>query len=300
MRMGEWLGDYGPHIVVTAVIASEAASTALYGPQAAVALYGALLAAGVWAWHGRYTSDRAVSGGYLAKLATWDLYVHPRTPLKDDDGLYTALAQRMRQTDRHVRAFAAQHGLELISIALPTKREAFGDARSTRHGNRGHLWLGTRWFHPRHTHHLPAVLEHELGHLRRRDTRKRLVAETIAVEAAALAAGLLSLPAFALTAWTAWLGIGAVHWWSELACDAAAVRACGRSPVAAMWSADLAEERTMPWASRTRNALRALHRHPPLRLRRWFARHAPLPLPDAGHPLAITSGTMREQAAPEQ
>ncbi|MFF3327271.1 hypothetical protein [Streptomyces sp. NPDC002889] len=300
MSMGEWLGDNGPRIVVTVVMAGETISTALNGPQAAVALYGALLAAGVWAWHGRYTFDRAVSGGHLAKLATWDLYIHHRTPPEDDDGLYTAMAQRMRQTDQHVRAFAAQHSLELISIALPTKREAFGDARSTRHGNRGHLWLGTRWFHPRHAHHLPAVREHELAHLRRRDTRKRLVAETTAVAAAALAAGLLTLPALALTALTAWLGIGAVHWWSELACDAAAVRACGRSPVAAMWSADLAEERTMPWPSRTRHTLRALHRHPPLRLRRWFARRAPLPLPDASHPLTITPGTMRAQATPEQ
>ena len=300
MSLGEWLGDNGPSIVVAAVIVSEAISRAQHGADTAVALYGALLAAGIWAWEGHYLADRAVSGGQLAKLATWDLYVHPYTPPNDDEGLYMALAQRMRLTDQHVGAFAGRHGLKAISIALPRGPDAFGEARSVRHGDCGHLWLGMCWFHPRYTHHLPAVLEHELAHLRRRDTRKRLVAETSAVAAVGLAAGLLSLPSAALTAVTVWLGVGAVHWWSELACDAAAVRVCGRLPVAAMWSADLAEERTMPWASRTRQTLRALYRHPPLRLRRWFARRAPLPLPDAHHPLTTTPGAIRDQAASEE
>lgn len=52
------------------------------------------------------------------------------------------------------------------------------DARSTGHGHRGHVWLGMRWLHPRHTAHLPAVLEHELAHLQRRDTGKRIAAES--------------------------------------------------------------------------------------------------------------------------
>ncbi|MGP3951207.1 hypothetical protein [Streptomyces sp. 7N604] len=297
MRMGERLGRCGAHIVVTVVLASQAISTALRGPQPAVAVYTALLAGGVWAWHGRHTHDRGVSSGYFAQSLTWDLFVRPRTlPENDHGGLYTAMAERMRQTEHHVRIFAARHGLERISIALPSERGGFGDARSTRHGKRGHLWLGQRWFSPRYTRHLPAVLEHELAHLRRRDTRKRLLAETCAVSATTLAAGLLPLPAFAWAAGTSWLGIGAFRWWGELACDAHAVRACGRSPVADMWSADLAEERTTPLAFRTWTTLRVLHMHPPLRLRRWFARRVPLSLPAADHPLTTAPGSA--QAVP--
>ncbi|MFB6984622.1 hypothetical protein ACNPQN_32765 [Streptomyces sp. NPDC056297] len=267
------------------MIASETITTALHGSHASFALYGALIAGGIWVWHSHSTHDRGVWAGAMAQSMTWDSYVRPPTT-PDHTALYLAMAERMRKTEHHVRTFTHQHSLERISIALPLNRGAFGDARSTRHGARGHLWLGQKWFHPRHTHHLPAVLEHELAHLRRRDTHKRLIAESTAVAATALCAGLLPLPALTLITLTAGLGVGAVHWWGELACDAAAVRACGRAPVAAMWSADLADERTMPRASRTWHTLRAARAHPPLRLRRWFALRAPLPLPVADHPLS--------------
>ncbi|MFG2563560.1 hypothetical protein [Streptomyces sp. NPDC048496] len=160
------------------------------------------------------------------------------------------------------------------------------------------MWLGTRWFHPRDTRHLPAVLEHELAHVRRADPRKRLIAETAAVSVTAFAAGMLPRPAFALAALTAWLGIGAFRWWGELASDAHAVRTCGRALVVGMWSADLAEERTMPWVFRSWHTLCALRMHPPLHLRRWFARRAPLSLPASGHPLTTTPGITPAQPAP--
>ncbi|WP_405747539.1 M48 family metalloprotease [Streptomyces sp. NBC_01525] len=115
---------------------------------------------------------------------------------------------------------------------------------SIRHGTRAHLWIGRHWFHPHHTHHLAAVLEHELAHVRRRDTLTQRVAETAALVACALAAGLLSIPAFALTALCAWMTTMVFNWWSELPCDVAAVQARGRTPpVADMWSADIANER---------------------------------------------------------
>lgn len=248
MSVGERVGRYGAHIVVTVTVVSQADSTAVHGSQPAAALYAAVIAGGVWAWNGHRINDRGVWAGSMAQTMTWDCYVRPHTPPKDD-GLYPALAQRMRETDQYVRAFAAEHGLERISIALPLERGAFGEACSTRHGQRGHLWLGTRWFHPRDTRHLPAVLEHELARVRRFDPRKRLIAETAAVAATAFAAGMLPLSAFAVAAVAACLGIGAFRWWGELASDAHAVRACGRALVVGMWSADLAEERTCPGRS---------------------------------------------------
>ncbi|MFJ2627678.1 hypothetical protein ACIO6T_30830 [Streptomyces sp. NPDC087532] len=289
MSMGERLGAYGPHIAVAAVIASEAITTALHGSHVSFALYGAMIAGGIWAWHSHCTHDRGVWAGSMAQSMTWDSFVRPSaTPEHNTAPLYLAMAERMGKTEHHVRAFAQQHSLERISIALPLSRGAFGDANSTRHGARGHLWLGQKWFHPRHTHHLPAVLEHELAHLRRHDTRKRLIAESAAVAATTLCSGLLALPALTLIVLTARLSLGAVRWWGELACDAAAVRACGRAPVAAMWSADLADERTMPWVTRTWHTMRAVRIHPPLRLRRWFALRAPLRLSADPHPLLAT------------
>ncbi|MBT2459995.1 hypothetical protein [Streptomyces sp. ISL-86] len=288
MRMGEKLGTRWPLIIVTTLTAGEAVSIARHDTHPAVTVYCAVLAAAAWAWHGRQTQERAVSGGYFAQCTTWDLYVRPHRPPADPTTLYTALAQRMRQTDEHVATYAARHGLDRISIALPRAHDAFADARSTRHRRTGHLWLGARWFHPRHTHHLPAVLEHELAHVRRYDTRSRLIVETFAVAATVLTAGLLPLPGAALTALTAWFSSRTWRWWSELACDAAAVRACGRAHVAAMWSDDLADEHAMPWAARIRHTLWALNRHPPLRLRRWFALHLPVPPSHTQHPLAVS------------
>ncbi|MDX2733464.1 hypothetical protein [Streptomyces sp. PA03-2a] len=114
----------------------------------------------------------------------------------------------------------------------------------------------------------------------------------------AFAAGTLPLPAFALTALTAWLAIGAFRWWSELASDAHALRTCGRALLVGMWSADLAEARTMPRALRFWHTLCALRMHPPLHLRRWFARRAPLSLPASGHPLTTTPGITPVRSAP--
>ncbi|MGI5484678.1 hypothetical protein [Streptomyces lavendofoliae] len=59
---------------------------------------------------------------------------------------------------------------------------------------------------PRHTAaHLPAALEHEPARPQRRDTGKRVAAEFIVAVAAGLAADLLFMPAFLLTAAAAWM-----------------------------------------------------------------------------------------------
>ncbi|MFC8013953.1 M48 family metalloprotease [Streptomyces cinereoruber] len=81
----------------------------------------------------------------------------------------------------------------------------------------------------------PAVLEHELAHLQRRDTGKRIAVETAAVTMVVLASGLLPLPAFVLTTAIAGTLTVLYSWWGELACDLAAARVCGRTAVANMW-----------------------------------------------------------------
>ncbi|GAA2639311.1 hypothetical protein GCM10010425_49160 [Streptomyces spororaveus] len=290
MRIGELLDRWGVHLIVGALITGQVVSTAVQGPHP-IAAYTSLVGGALWAWHGHHTSDRAISSGYFAQILTWDPFVRPHKA-PDPTALYLEMAARMRQTEEHVHAFARRHGLERVSLALPGDRHSHKDARATGHGLAGHLWLGALWFHPDHTRHLPPVLEHELAHLRRRDTRTRLVVETCALVSVILASGLLPLWAFTVTALTAWLGTAALHWWAELACDAAAVRACGRTSVAGMWTADIADERTTPLAARAWNFIRTGHLHPPLRLRRCFALHAPLRSSDAPHPLSTPPGPL--------
>ncbi|MFF7953605.1 hypothetical protein [Streptomyces griseorubiginosus] len=289
MRMVEELKQRGASLVVAAMLTCQALTTAINGPHP-IAVYTAFINGALWAWHGHHTSDRAISSGTFAQALTWDSFVRPAKAPGHPTALYLAMAARMRQTEDYVRAFAAWHGLERISLALPGDRHSFKDARVTGHGRRGHLWLGAHWLHPRHTRHLAPVLEHELAHLRRRDTRTRRVIETCALVAVTLAAGLLPAWAFTAAALGAWTSTAALHWWAELACDAAAVRACGRTAVAAMWTADIADERATSLAARAWNFIRAGHRHPPLRLRRWFALHVPLRPSGTPHPLSALPG----------
>lgn len=284
MRIGEVLSRWGVSLIVGALITGQVLSTAVQGPHP-IAVYTALVSGTLWAWHGHHTSDRAVSSGSFAQAMTWDPFVRPhRTP--EPTVLYLEMAARMRQTEVYVDAFASRHGLDSISVALPGDGHSHKDARAAAHRRVGHLWLGALWFHPQHTHHLPAVLEHELAHIRRGDTRRRLVVETCALVTVVLASGLLPLWAFTVTALTAWFATAALHWWAELSCDAAAVRACGPTSVAAMWTADITDERTTSLATRAFNFIRKGHLHPPLRLRRRFALHAPLRPTAVPHPLS--------------
>ncbi|WP_327411296.1 hypothetical protein OG458_41920 (plasmid) [Streptomyces sp. NBC_01281] len=286
MRIRDLLGRWGTHLFIGSVIAAQAISTALRGPHP-IALYSAFVISVLWALQGYRTSENAVSSGLMAEALTWNPHLRPRRAPSDASPHYLFMVERMRQTESHVRAFADQSGLERITLALPVDQHSLHDARATRHGRLGHLWLGAHWFHPEYTQHLSPVLEHELAHLQRHDTRTRLAIETSALGGVAIASGMLPLSILAATTLAAGLSIAVHHWWTELACDAAAVRACGRTGVAAMWTADIADERTTSLAARARNFMRNGHRHPPLRLRRWFALHAPLRLSAIPHPLSV-------------
>jgi hypothetical protein len=288
MAVGEALGRYWSHIAVTVTITGQAVATGRHGPEPAAAVYAALVAGGIWAWHGRVAQYSSVSGGQMVQALTWDIHVDRPTEPSDDDW-YRQVASRMRQTGEHVRRSAARLGLERITLATSSTPARYSEASSTRQGSSGHVWLGMRWFHEAHTHHLPAVLEHELAHLRRRDSTKRLIAESSCLMATALAAGLLPLSTFALLAMGAclFLALALYRWWVELACDMHAVRACGRQAVTDMWRAELNLDRSRPRASKAWATLGALRTHPPLRLRIIWAERVPLPKsPVTGrHPL---------------
>ncbi|MEU3907973.1 hypothetical protein AB0F20_29885 [Streptomyces goshikiensis] len=278
MTLGDVLQRHAASAVVAAAVISEAVMTQLRGPAAEVAVGAAVVAGGLWAVHGRGRQKSAIEMGPMAQSLTWQAYTGAR-PRPSDTDAYRDLVARMRETTEHVRSTTAQRGLEKVTLAASSEPGSLKEARSTGHGRRGHVWLGIRWFYSPHTAHLAAVLEHELAHLQRRDTGKRIAAESAAIAAVALAAGLMPVPAFVLT--------GLFFWWGELACDLAAIRVCGRAAVADMWREDLAHERTRALLPRAWATVRGLRTHPPLRLRIMWAEHAPLPhtLTEPAHPL---------------
>lgn len=286
MTLGEILQRHAGQAVVATAIISEVVMTQLRGPAAGIAVGVAAAAGGLWVVQGRARQKSAIAMGPSAQTLTWQVHAG-RKPDPSDSDTYRHIATRMRQTTEHVRRTTAERGLKKITLATSSETDSWADARSTGHGRRGHVWLGMRWLHPRHTHHLPAVLEHELAHLQRRDTGKRIAAESAAVAVVGLAAGLLSLPAFALTAAAAWALNTMFFWWGELACDLAAVRVCGRTAVADMWREDLDRECARPVLPRIWVTVRSLRTHPPLRLRILCANHVPLPdaRGQAVHPL---------------
>ncbi|WP_437080842.1 M48 family metalloprotease [Streptomyces sp. enrichment culture] len=275
----------GQAAVATAII-TEAVMTQLRGPAAEIAVSVAVAAGGLWVAQGRARQKSAVAMGATAQALTWQPHAG-RRPRPSDGETYRHFAARMRQTTEHVRRTTAERGLEKVTLATSDETGSWADARSTGHGRRGHVWLGMRWLHPRHTAHLPAVLEHELAHLQRRDTGKRIAAESIAMAAVGLAAGLLSLPAFLLTAVAAWMLTILFFWWGELACDLAAVRLCGRTAVADMWREDLERDRARSLLPRIWVTACSLRTHPPMHLRILWAEHVPLPdvLGQEPHPL---------------
>ncbi|MGW7369457.1 hypothetical protein ACWGI8_40080 [Streptomyces sp. NPDC054841] len=135
--------------------------------------------------------------------------------------------------------------------------------------------LGHIWLEPERNAAMPYILEHELAHLRRQDSRSRLIGGTIGVLLASLCAGLLPL----VEAAVALAGLGAAwvayRWWGELACDRAAARHCGRQTALACWRQELDGERMIPLLPRLFFSFLALRSHPPTRLRLWLSRWAP-------------------------
>ncbi|MFC8949502.1 M48 family metalloprotease [Streptomyces rochei] len=289
MKLVDILQRHAGQAVAATAIIGEAVMTQLREPAAGIAVGVAVATGGLWAAQGRARQRSAIATGPTAQTLTWQVHAG-RKPRQSDSDTYRHIAARMRQTTEHVRRTTAQRGLEKVTLAISNESGSWADARSTGHGRRGHVWLGLRWFHPRHTAHLPAVLEHELAHLQRRDTGKRIAVESAAVATVGLTAGLLPLFHFSLTAATVWMLTVLFFWWGELFSDLAAVRVCGRTAVADMWREDLERDRARLLLARIWTTARSLRTHPPMRLRLVVAEHAWIPhLPTVPppHPLHV-------------
>ncbi|MDG4536844.1 hypothetical protein [Streptomyces sp. AV19] len=102
-----------------------------------------------------------------------------------------------------------------------------------------------------------------------------------------LAAACLPLPVAVLAAAALRLLYIGWVWRCELACDARAVRACGRGSVIALWRRNTDLLCTLPRPVRLWHALRSASTHPPYRLRVWWARRVSAPAVPGPHPLAV-------------
>ncbi|MCQ1577173.1 M48 family metalloprotease [Streptomyces parvus] len=243
-----------------------------------------------WAWALHCTRDRRVqvAEGFRAQHHTWNSLLRSRPP-HDASPFHRAFVQRMSHAEQHLRAVARAHRLQRLSIAFTDGWHPSGDgneAASVAEGRRAHLWLGSNWFGPKDTMHLPVVLEHELGHVLRRDNQRSTVLQAVGVLLVVLATAWLPLSAAFVTAaalrllYTVWV------WHSELACDARAVRACGRDSVTHLWRRNVNVLRTLSPLARLEHGLRSVPTHPPYRLRIWWAQRVKAPALKP-HPLAV-------------
>lgn len=302
MRTMGWIRDcFWSHFVVGWML--TIAVITRWGSGTGVGLHALPMAAiAGWAWAVHSTGDlrTQVAEGFRAQHHTWNSLLRP-SPSHAPSPLCSATVQRMRSTESHLRAVAREHRLQRLSIALIDGWDPDGkanEAASVSEGRRAHVWLGSNWFTPGDTDHLPAVLEHELGHILRRDNTRSTVLQAVGLFLVVLAAAWLPWPLALLSAAALRLLYIAWAWHSELACDARAVRACGRDAVIALWRRDTTLLRTLPPLARPWLVLRSATTHPPYRLPIWWARHLSAPAVPDLHSLAVLpDATDRHRAA---
>ncbi|MBH1937852.1 hypothetical protein I5Q34_26880 [Streptomyces sp. AV19] len=256
-------------------------------PRAAGVIMLAVVAGGLRVWSGLSGLGNTVWAGAVGQDMTWRAYRDPDMAVTNDgtrDEDSELLISQMRRVEERVEAFAGESGMERISLSAAGGRiGTWNAASSVRFGRRGHVTLGHVWLRPERNAVMPYTLEHELAHLRRRDSHARLAAASVGVVLMVLCTGLLPLGRAA----AALAGLGvlwvAYLWWSELACDRAAARRCGREMAVASWRQELGDARRVPPVRRLFFAFLALRSHPPLRLRLWLSHLAP-PAEDPNSP----------------
>ncbi|MGC5266701.1 M48 family metalloprotease [Streptomyces cyaneofuscatus] len=286
-----WIRDhFWSHFVVGWVLTT--AIVTQWGSGAHLGLHAlpmAVIAGWAWALHGASDRRAQVAEGFRAQHHTWNSLLRSTPSQTPSPHLYNMFVQRMRNTERHLRAVAREHRLQRLSIAFTDGWTLAGDgneAASVGDGRRAHVWLGSNWFGPDETAHLPVVLEHELGHILRRDNQRSTVLQAVGLFLVVLAAAWLPLPVAILTAAAIRVLYVGWGWWSELACDARAVRACGRDAVILLWGRNTELLRTLPRSARLWHGLRSASTHPPYRLRVRWARRISAPVAPGAHPLA--------------
>ncbi|WP_199889780.1 hypothetical protein [Streptomyces badius] len=127
--------------------------------------------------------------GTAAHDMTWGAYRRSLARTEPDPGDENSafLVGQLMRVEQRVSEFAAETGMAAGTFALRGGRiGSWEDASSVRAGDCGPVALGYGWLDPDRSAALPYILEHELAHLRRQDGRKRLVAGTVTVTAAAL------------------------------------------------------------------------------------------------------------------
>ncbi|WP_148081819.1 M48 family metalloprotease [Streptomyces botrytidirepellens] len=192
-----------------------------------------------------------------------------------------------------MHAVARKNRLHRLTIAFVDGWDRGGNANaaaSLREGHRAHMWLGSNWFGPDDTVHLPVILEHELGHILRRDNQRSTVLQATGVLLTVLAAAWLPLLLAVLAAVALRLLYIGWSWWGELACDARAVRICGRDAIIALWRHHTALLSDHSRRVRLWNGLRSASTHPPCGMRMWWARRTDAPSSSGLHPLMTLSG----------
>ncbi|MEU5053535.1 hypothetical protein [Streptomyces sp. NPDC021096] len=248
-------------------------------PRAAGVIMIAVVAGVLQAWSGFSGLGNTVWAGAAGQDMTWRTYRDPDVMVAKDGGRNEDsqfLIGQMRRVEERVEAFAGETGMERISLSVAGGRiGTWNAASSVRFGRRGHVTLGLIWLWPGRNAVMPYILEHELDHLRRRDSHIRTAAAVVGVVLMVLCMGLLALDRAAAV--LAGLGVlwVAYLWWSELACDRAAARRCGREMALASWRQELEDARLLPPVRRLFVAFWALRSHPPVRLRLWLSRLAP-------------------------
>lgn len=287
IRQRYWSHIFVGWMVMTALLTRRGSETHL----GLDALPMAVIASWAWALHCASDLRDQVAEGFRAQHHTWNSHLRSRPPYPPSP-LYSAFVQRMRSTERHLHAVARKYRLQRLTIAFVDGWDQDGhgnEAASLRDGRRAHLWLGSNWFGPQDTAHLPVILEHELGHIARRDNQRSTVLQATGVLLTVLTAAWLPLLLAVLAIVVLRLLYIGWSWWTELACDARAVRICGREAVIALWGRHTALLGGLPRPVRLWNGLCSASTHPPYGLRMWWARRTNVPSAVEPHPLTPVS-----------
>ncbi|MBY8889124.1 hypothetical protein K7472_30405 [Streptomyces sp. PTM05] len=220
----------------------------------------------------------AVWAGLVGRQMTWSAYLRLAELAEGGPVVQDAqfLARSMRRVEERVESFVRETDLEHVSLAVTGGRiGSWHEAGSMRSGRNGHVALGYFWLCPEHSAALPYIVEHELAHLRRNDSRVHLLLTSIRAGCIVLCLGLLPiLPALLVVGLLA-VSILGHAWWTELACDRAAAVRCGRDVAVGAWKLDLNQMRQLPLLRRAFSSAVAMCTHPPAAVRLWWARKSP-------------------------
>ncbi|MEU8672651.1 hypothetical protein AB0C71_37805 [Streptomyces anulatus] len=273
-RLRKQIRRRGPVILVALLLCWMAAVRARETVEASVLVVLAFSAGAAWAVWGISCLKEGVWLGAAAHDMTWSAHRRSlaRTGPDEADESSAFLIGQMVRVEQRVAEFVTETAMAGVTLALRGGRiGSWREARSTRMGEHGHVDLGYGWLEPGRSAALPYILEHELAHLRRQDSRNRLLVDAITVTAASLCAGQLPLADAALALCGIAVGWVAYQWWGELACDRAATSRCGRQTAIACWRQELDGERAVPPLTRWGLSILGLISHPPTRLRLWVS-----------------------------